>query len=55
MILKACAGIIAAIMVVGFLSPVVFKLAEIPLYVVVAIGIVMMAVELWESFREHND
>ena len=55
MIFRAFAALIAAAMLISFLAPVVFKLVEIPLFVIAGIGITMMAVELWESYRDRQD
>lgn len=53
--IKLFAGLIAAIMVVAYLLPVVVKLKEIPLIVVVSIGVVLMLIDLWATLRGKVD
>ena len=55
MILKILAALLAVVLVVIYLIPPVYKLREIELGVVVAIGIVMMLVDLWQSLRSKED
>lgn len=52
MIARALATLLAAALVVAYLAPVVFKLKDIALTAVVALGLVLMAVDLWQSIRE---
>jgi hypothetical protein len=54
MILKVLAGLIAALLVVAYLAPPVYKLREVELGVVVVIGIVMMLVDLVQSLRKDD-
>jgi uncharacterized membrane protein YqjE len=54
MILKALAGLLAVVLVVIYLIPPVYKLQDIELGVVVAIGLVMMLVDLWQSLRKDD-
>jgi len=49
MIFRAIVAVIAAAMLIAFLSPVVFKLNLLPLFVVVGIGVAMMLWEQWEA------
>jgi hypothetical protein len=51
---KIFAAIVSVVLLVGYLSPVVLKLKETALTVVIAVGIAMMLVDLWQSFREHD-
>jgi hypothetical protein len=51
---KIFAAIVAVVLVVGYLTPVVLKLKEAALAIVIAIGIAMMLVDLWQSFRERD-
>jgi hypothetical protein len=51
MTVKLFAGIIAAILLIGFLGSIAFKLKEVSLTVVMLIGVVMMLVELWETLQ----
>jgi hypothetical protein len=52
---KIVSAIVATLLFVAFLAVVVLKLREIPLVVVVLIGIALMAVDLWQSLREGQD
>jgi len=54
MILKILAGLLAVVLMVIYLIPPVYKLQDIELGVVVAIGIAMMLVDLWQSLRKDD-
>ncbi len=54
MIPKILSAIVAIVLVVGFLSPVIFKLKETPLFVVVGLGIGLMLWDMWGSLREKD-
>ena len=54
MILKILAGLIAVALVLIYLAPPVYKLRDIELGVVVAIGVVMMLIDLWQSLRKDD-
>lgn len=49
---KIVAAVLAIVLMLAYLSPVVFKLKEISLGVVILIGIGMMLVDVWQSFNE---
>lgn len=51
---KILAAIVAVVLLIGYLVPVVFKLKEVALGVVIAVGIAMMLVDLWQSFHEKD-
>lgn len=51
---KIFAAVIAVVLMLGYLTPVVLKLKEVALAVVIVIGIAMMLVDLWQSFRERD-
>jgi hypothetical protein len=53
--IKIFAGIVAIVLMIAFLSPVVFKLKDIPLGVVILIGIVMMLIDLGQSLKSKED
>lgn len=53
--IKIFAGVVAVVLVLSFLSPVVFKLKDVALGVIVLIGIVMMLVDLWHSLESKED
>jgi len=49
--LKIFSGIVAIVLMLSYLAPVVFKLKEVALGVVILIGIGMMLRDLWQSLR----
>ncbi len=53
--IKIFAGTVAIALMIAFLSPVVFKLKDIPLGVVILIGLGMMLVDLWQSLQSKDD
>lgn len=55
MAFKIVAGIVGVVLMLAFISPVVFKLREPALSVVVVIGVVMMLIDLWQSLTSKND
>jgi hypothetical protein len=52
---KIFAGIVALILMLGYLLPPVFKLKDVALGVVIIAGLAMMAVDLWQSLRSKED
>ena len=52
---KIAAGLVALILVLGYLLPPVFKLKDVALGVVIVIGVAMMAVDLWQSLKSKED
>lgn len=55
MAFKIFASIVAAALLVIFVGPVVIKLKEISLGVVVLIGLAMMAVDTWQALKSKDD
>ncbi len=55
MAFKIVAGLVAVVLMLGYLLPPVFKLKDVALGVVIVIGVAMMAVDLWQSLREKDD
>ncbi len=55
MALKVIAGILAAALLLVFIGPVVVKLKDVALSVVVLIGVTMMLVDIWQSLRAKDD
>lgn len=55
MTFKILAAIIAAALLVAFLVPYVLKMQDIPLGVVIVVGLALMAKDLWESLQEKED
>jgi hypothetical protein len=52
---KIIAGIVAAILMIAYMAPVVWRLKDIALWVVASAGVAMMLVDLWESLRSRED
>jgi hypothetical protein len=55
MAFKIVAGIIAAALLLIYMAPVVLRLQDKALWVVVLIGVTMMLVDLWQSLRTKDD
>lgn len=55
MAFKIFAGLVALVLLLGFVVPHVLKLKEIPLAIVVGAGIVMMLVDLLQSLKSKDD
>jgi hypothetical protein len=55
MIFKILAGIVAASLLIIFIGPVVIKLKDVALGIVVLIGVAMMLVDLWQSLQSKDD
>lgn len=55
MIVKALFGIVAAGLLILFVAPVVLKLKELALTIVVLIGLGMMVIDLVQSLREKDE
>jgi len=55
MAFKIFAGIVAAALLIVYVSPVVLKLKEISLALVVLIGLTMMIADIWQSLRAKDD
>ena len=55
MALKITAGILAVALMLIYLAPVVWKLKDPALTVVVSAGIIMMLVDLWQSLQSKED
>ena len=53
--MRILAALTALVLMVGYLIPVVFKLKEISLGVVIAIGLAMMLVDLVQSLKSKDD
>jgi len=51
---KIFSAIVAVALVFAYLSPVVLKLKDASLAVVVLIGVTMMLVDLWQSLRKSD-
>lgn len=53
--IKIFASIVAVVLMLAFVSPVVFKLKDIALGVIILIGITMMLADLWQSLKSKDD
>jgi hypothetical protein len=49
------AGIVALVLMLGYLLPPVFKLKDVALGVVIILGLAMMAMDLWQSLKSKDD
>lgn len=52
MIVKIFSGLVAVVLVLGYVVPPALKLKHGALAVVIAIGVVLMLIDLWQSLRE---
>ena len=52
---KIFAGIVAVVLLIGFLVPYVLKMKDIALGVVILAGLAMMGWDLWETFQEKDE
>lgn len=55
MIFKVIVGIVAAALLLVYVAPVVLRLKDTALWIVALIGIGMMLVDLWQSFKSKED
>jgi hypothetical protein len=55
MSLKIIAGIVAVVLMLAYLAPLVFKLKEMSLTVVILIALVMMLIDLGQSLKSKED
>lgn len=55
MAFKLIAAIIAVALMFTYLAPIVLKLGELALTIVVLVGVVMMLVDLWQSLQSKTD
>lgn len=54
MVMRIFAGIVAIALVLAFVIPPAIKLKDIALVIVIAIGVVMMLIDLWQSLKERE-
>jgi hypothetical protein len=52
--LKLVFGVIAMLLMLGFVGAIVIKLKEISLTIMVLIGVAMMVYDFWESLKEKD-
>lgn len=55
MAVKIFAGIVAVALTLAYLAPPVFKLKDPALAIVVVLGIVLIAIDLWQSLQSKDD
>lgn len=55
MAFKVLASIVAAALLIIFIGPVVVKLKDVALSVVVLIGVSMMVTDIWHALRSKDD
>lgn len=55
MAIKIFAGIVAIILMLVYLGPVVVKLRDPALTIVILTGILLMLIDLWQSLRSKSD
>jgi len=55
MVFKVIASMVAAALLMIFIGPVVVKLKELSLSIVVLIGLAMMLTDIWQALRSKDD
>ena len=55
MILKVFCGLVAVVLMAAYLAPPVWKLKDPALAAVALAGLVLMALDLWQSLRSKDD
>jgi hypothetical protein len=55
MAMKIVAGVVAIILMLGYLLPPVFKLRDVELGIVIVAGVAMMLIDLWQSLKSKED
>jgi len=55
MFIRIATGLVAMLLALAFYSIPIIKLKDIPLIIVVLIGVAMMVYEFWEEVRKGND
>jgi uncharacterized membrane protein YwaF len=54
MAFKILAGLVATLLLLGFLVPYVVKMKDLALGAVIIIGLALMARDLWDTFHEKD-
>ena len=55
MAFKILAGVVAMVLMIAYLAPPIYKLKDVALGIVIAIGVAMMLVDLWQSLQSKDD
>ena len=53
--IKIAAGLVAVVLMLGYLLPPVFKLKDVELGIVILADLAMMLVDLWQSLKSKDD
>lgn len=53
--IKILSGVVAVVLMLGYLLAPVFKLKEVDLGIAILAGLAMMLVDLWQSIRAKDD
>ncbi len=53
--LKTVYSVVAAALMLLYLSPVLYRLKELDLTIVVLVGVVMMLLDVWQSLKAKED
>jgi hypothetical protein len=54
-LMKGFAGLVAVVLMLGYLLPPVFKLKEIDLAIAILAGVALMLIDLWQSLKSKED
>jgi hypothetical protein len=55
LLMKGFAGLVAVILMLGYLLPPMFKLKETDLAIAIVLGLVLMLIDLWQSLKSKED
>jgi len=55
LLMKGFAGLVAVILMLGYLLPPVFKLKETDLGIAIIAGLALMLIDLWQSLKSKDD
>ena len=53
--IRIVAAVIAVALLLVYVAPMVFKLKDLALGIVIVVGVVLMLVDLWHSLRSEED
>jgi hypothetical protein len=53
--LRIAYSILAVVLMLLYLSPVLYRLKQVDLSIVVAIGVVMMLIDVWQSLKSKEE
>lgn len=55
MLTRILAALVAVALMAAYLGPILFKMKDVALAIVILIGMVVMLVDLWHTLRDSND